>query len=370
MNHRSRTNDILGYLNPSTMRVFFLYVGQGEATFALVPDGVGGHRSMLIDCNRAPSLGGVDLVAFLDDVLGRDDPRANGQPFLDVFVNTHPHNDHLGGIDKIRDSVFVNEVWHSGHKPSREHDGPYQDLRKLIKQVTKRGGKEETLLGSRTPTSWGAAEIQVLSPAEYIVDEIEDEEPGARDRRIHDQCAVLRLSYGSLWAQARILITGDSDKTAWQRITPYHGRPDENRVASEVLSASHHGSYTFFKDRQDDPEPYTEHLDAIAPTHVIISAPDQDDSKHGHPDDEAVEHYEAKVGRHNVHHMGSRAWTFVVDVRADGGYHLFSDRGQLAKAFPLEDAKNDSGPGNGGGGTASTFEVISRVEKSRPMGAG
>lgn len=368
MNHRSRTSDIIGRLDPFTMRVFFLYVGQGEATFALVPDGNGGHRSMLIDCNRAPSLGGIDLVAFLDDVLGHDDPRANGQPFLDVFINTHPHNDHLCGIDRIRDSVFVNEVWHSGHKPSREHDGPYQNLRALIKQVTRRGGKAETLFGSRTPIPWGAAEIQVLSPAEYIVDEIADEKPEARDRRIHDQCAVLRLSYGTPWVQARILITGDSDKTAWQRITSYYGQPDENRIASHILSASHHGSYTFFKDRQDDPEPYTEHLDAIAPTHVIISAPDQGDSKHGHPDDEAVERYEAKVGKQNIHHMGSRARTFVVDVSADGNYRLFSDRNQLAKEFPLDDAtSNDSGTGSGG--SASSFEIISRVEKSRPMGS-
>lgn len=350
------------------MRVIFLYVGQGESTFVLAPDGNGKHLSMLIDCNRAPSQSGIDIAAFLVDVLGAKGKTVDGKPTLDVFVNTHPHSDHLGGLDKIRDAVVIQDVWHSGHRPGREHDGAYQELQKLLNEVKKRGGKEITLLGSRTPQSWGLADVHVLSPAEYIVDEIADEKPADRYKRIHDQCAVLRIGYGANSPKTGVLITGDSDKTAWQRITSYHGTKEQNRIASQVLSASHHGSYTFFKDRQDDQEPYTAHLVAINPDYVIISAPDQDDSKHHHPDDEAVERYEAIVGKENVLHMGTRAWSFIVDIQPNGTYTITSDRGELAGAFPLEGSNSGPDSEGNGGNKGSGFGIISRVENSRPMG--
>lgn len=356
------TNDILGPVGPDTMRVIFLYVGQGEATLVFMPNGSGGHHSMLIDCNRGASLKGIDLGKLLADALPKN---GNGRPRLDVFANTHPHSDHLGGLPDVRKAVDVGEVWHSGHKPSSAHEGPYGDLADLIREVKKRGGDgaETLLLASRTPRAWGSGEVHILSPAEYIVDEIDDETPEQRDARIHDQCAVLRLSYGTAKQMTHVLITGDSDKSAWKRITAYHGKPEDNRVKAHVLSASHHGSYTFFKDRCDDPEPYEDHLAAIAPDHVVVSAPDQEDSKHGHPDDDAMERYTQAVGDKQVHHMGSRGYSFVVDAYGDGRYTVFDDRGDLAKTFPF-DANGDGG----GGDKPKAPAVISRVEHSRPMG--
>lgn len=361
----SVTNEILGPLASDTMRVIFLYVGQGEATLALMPDGAGGHLSMLIDCNRGPSLGGIDLAKFLADALPR--PTLSSRPRLDVFANTHPHNDHLCGLDHVSKAVDVGAVWHSGHKPSSAHEGPYGDLAALAREVKRRGGSETIFLASRTPSAWGAGEVHVLSPAEYIVDEIAGETPEQRDARIHDQCAVLRLAYGAPGDPTRVLVTGDSDKTAWRRITEYHAKPEENRVKAHVLSASHHGSYTFFKDRHDDPEPYEDHLLAIAPEHVIVSAPDQKDSKHGHPDDDAMDRYTRAVGEDRVHHMGSRRFSFVVDAYRSGSYSLLDDRGDLARAFAFDENRDDGDDG-AGGDSPKAPAVISRIEHSRPMG--
>lgn len=361
----SATSEILGPLASDTMRVIFLYVGQGESTLVLMPDGSGGHLSMLIDCNRGRSLNGIDLPKFLTDALPRR--TAAGRPLLDVFANTHPHNDHLCGLDDVSKAVDVAAVWHSGHKPSSAHQGPYGDLAALVREVKRRGGSETLFQASRAPTAWGAGEVHVLSPAEYIVDEIMGETPEQRDARIHDQCAVLRLAYGTPGDPTRVLVTGDSDKTAWIRIAEYHGKPEQNRVKSHVLSASHHGSYTFFKDRCDDPDPYEAHLLAIAPEHVIVSAPDQKDSKHSHPDDDAMERYTRSVGKDRVHHMGSRGFSFVVDAYRGGSYSLLDDRGDLARAFPFDENRDD-GDGGGGGGRPRTPAVISRIEHSRPMG--
>jgi len=347
------------------MRIIFLYVGQGESTLVLMPDGYGHHLSMLIDCNRGDSLKGIDLPKMLCDVLAKN---SASKPVLNVFVNTHPHSDHLSGLDDIRKTVNVGEVWHSGHKPSSAHEGPYGDLATLIKEVKKNGGNENQLEGRGVAYTWGSGQVHVLSPAEYVVDEIEKETPEQRDARIHEQCVVLRISYGSNGSQTRVLITGDSDKTAWKRIVGYHGKPKENRVQAQVLSASHHGSYTFFKDSADDEEPYEEHLKAIAPERVIISAPDQKDSKHGHPDDDAIKRYSKAVGKDNVHHMGSRGWSFFVDAFADGTYIFGDDRGELARTFCFDENEDDSDGGGGTGARKAAPAIISRVERSRPMG--
>lgn len=345
------------------MRAIFLFVGQGESTLFLMPDGAA-HRSMLVDCNRAPKLGGIDLPMLLKDLPTRSGDEAR----LDLFANTHPHNDHVCGIGKIHDAVRIEEVWHSGHKPSNHHEGPYRDLQDVMNAVKKRGGKVEELRGSRSATAFADGFIDIVSPAAYVCDDIAGEEPEARDRRIHEHCAVLRVRYGS-GEMRGVMITGDSDKCAWsQHITEYHGKEDDNRISSSILSASHHGSRTFFKENEDDENPYTTHLDRIDPSYVVVSSPDQSDSVHDHPHADAMAFYENHVGADNVLHMGSRKWSFVLDVKSDGTYSIYSDRGDLAKTYGLKDeSTNESG--NGSGGRAPVI-IVPRVEQSRPMGRG
>jgi competence protein ComEC len=125
---------------------------------------------------------------------------------LDVFINTHPHTIYhaIGatGIKDIYDEVSISEVWHSGHKPSKDHDSAYKDLEDIIKGV----GQKNTfqLLGSNEENKLekeihpiGDITYNVLSPAEYVVEEIKNEKPQARDKRIHEQCGVIRFGYGS-----------------------------------------------------------------------------------------------------------------------------------------------------------------------------
>ena len=355
----SRTEEILGTLEDGILRAIFLYVGQGEATLVFFPKAEGGHLSMLVDCNRAVDLQGIDLVRLLADVL----PNKN----LDYFVNTHPHSDHLGGLKEIRETFTITNVWHSGHKPGKKHDGPYQELKALIDAAKGSVGK---MLGSRTPIQVGEAEVQILAPAQYVKDEIEGETDDQRYNRIHEHCAVLRISYGSSVQQGRFLITGDSDKAAWRSYIRYYYDGDHNRVQSDILSASHHGSRTFFKTNADDEDPYTEHLTQISPRYVIISAPSRSESRHDHPHEDALELYKAEVGEEGIYHMGDggRKWSFVMDIRSDGSFTLKNDRGRLAAMFGIG-TEDDGDSGDDGGGSHSRSRVsISYVGHSRPMG--
>lgn len=354
-------------LNPpaKVFRAIFLFVGQGESTLFLVPDGTM-HKSMLVDCNRAPKLGGIDLPKLLQNLPTKRD---DGSARLDVFVNTHPHNDHVCGVGDIHDATHIEQVWHSGHVPSKDHQGPYQDLLDVIKAVRKRGGTIEELLGTRDVRAFGDAEIHVVAPAQHVCDDLADEEPAARDRRIHEHCTVLRIRYGS-GDMRGVLITGDSDKAAWSKhITDYHGKDDDNRIAASVLSASHHGSRTFFKECEDDDDVYTKHLDRIDPSHVVVSAPDQADSPHGHPHDDAMELYRDRVGDDNVLHMTSQRSSFVLDVQEDGSFEIYSDRSELAETYGLEEPTDEEDSGGTPAKKAAPAIYIPRIEQSRPMGS-
>lgn len=325
-------------------RIVFLYVGQGESTFMAVPDGEG-HLVLLVDCHIDESLGGIQLPLMLKD-LGKT---------IDIFINTHPHNDHLKGIKAIAEVVDIAEVWHSGHTPGKGHKEAYDELKEVMDDLPEE--KVRVLKGTRASQSLGDINYNVLAPAEYVSDEIDDEDPETRYRRIHEQCAVLRFCYGSPDCQC-ILITGDADLAAWKNhITDYH----QDRLPSIVLSASHHGSRTFFKEKEED-EPYTDHIKKISSSYLVISAPKQDESPHGHPHKDALELYEEYIDNSNILHLGANRECVIVDITADGGIEVYSDK-ELVEAY--------GGQGNeDGGGSRKGFlpgTVYTSIDH-KPMG--
>lgn len=314
-------------------RTVFLYVGQGESTLLVIPDGQG-WKYMLIDTNTDVENGGIDVVKLLKDLLD------NG---LDVFVNTHPHNDHLKGLKAIYDAVTIKEVWHSGHTPGKAHYDAYEELRDVMSHIGSKnifrlkGSNEENKLDDKS-YSLGDIGFNVLSPAEYVADEIADEKPEDRYNRIHEQCGVIKFFYGT--ERKCILITGDTDKAAWQiHITDYHRK----RLSSDILSAAHHGSRTFFKDNEDDEEPFEEHLKAIGPSHLVISAPKQSESPHGHPHDDAMELYRKYVDEDNLYHLGKNRESVIVDIYDDGDIEVKPDKDLVEHyGFKSEDSTSKS----------------------------
>ncbi|HMY55585.1 MAG TPA: hypothetical protein PK671_21650, partial [Candidatus Obscuribacter sp.] len=166
------------------VRVAFLYVGQGASAVVFAADG-SAYKVVLVDINLDTCSGGIDVPKLMHDLL-------DGQS-LHAFANTHPHNDHLNGTNKLSDTITINNVWHSGHIPSKKYGSKYSELESLIKKVKKNGGEEFILEGSRSAIAIGDAFYHVLSPAQYVTDEVNEEEADARYARIHEQCAVLKF---------------------------------------------------------------------------------------------------------------------------------------------------------------------------------
>ncbi len=311
---------------PGIFRTVFLYTGQGESTLLVIPTGstVDDYMYVLVDSDRDKEENEIDLVDLFNDLF-----KTSGE--LSTFINTHPHNDHIGGIKEVYDEIGFKEVWHSNHKAGGEHKKKYEDFTYVVKEVGK--SNEYFLKGSndlnkiRTSDDkevikkLGQIDYQVLSPAEYLCDDIEEGTADERNRRIHEQCGVIKFTYGK--DAKSILITGDSDKEAWkEHITDYH----KKNLPSYVLSASHHGSRTFFKENEDDKDVYEAHIKEIKPTYLVISAPKQKDSPHGHPHDDAMELYKRHVEDDNILHLGANLESVIVDIDADGNIEVKTDK--------------------------------------------
>ena len=159
--------------NMGVLRVTFLYVGQGDATLLTIPDG-DSFIYTLIDTNNDKNNGGIDLTKLLKDLLGDTDEL--------TFINTHPHSDHLKGLKGIHEEVTIKEIWHSGHKPGKDHDDAYQEMKGVINAIGT--ANEYVLFGTndhnKIRKSDKEAEVEkklgdidyvVMSPAEYVQDE-------------------------------------------------------------------------------------------------------------------------------------------------------------------------------------------------------
>jgi competence protein ComEC len=330
------------------VRVVFLHVGQGSSAIVLAAHGWT-YKAVLVDINLDVKNGGIDVPRLMADLMGKDRL---------AFANTHPHKDHLRGVVDLEKMVPLGEVWHSGHIPGRDHADAYNDLQQVIRKVKNAGGIEKVLKGSRDSAPFGEAQYYTFAPAKYVDDEIGDEPPEVRYRRIHEQCAVLKFGIGDTW----VMIPGDADRDAWENyITYYH----KDRLKAAVFAAAHHGSRTFFRyDEKDDP--FLDGLKAIAPTYVVISAPTRKESPFDHPHEDAVELYATQVGRTNILHTGEKRHSFICDIFRDGQLHIIPDNGALVETYPIG---NDEG---GDGGKQRTPAIIispplERVDY-RPMG--
>jgi len=340
----NKAQEIIIPQEPGIFRTVFLYVGQGDSTLLVLPFGET-YKYMLIDCNKDDSLGGIDLPAMLKDLTDT----------LHYFVNTHPHIDHISGIKEIADAVKIKKIWHSGHRPGGEHKEAFKELEKVMNSLNKKD--IEVLLGTRDDLQIGDVTYNILSPAEYVSDEVEDEKPEVRYARIHEQCTVLRFRYGE--DEKQVLITGDADLDAWQKhITEYH----KERLPSTVLSAVHHGSRSFFK-KDENNEPYKEHLKAISASYLVISAPKQEESEHDHPHDDALEIYEEYFDEDYILHLGKNRECVIVDIRKDGSIEVRWDK-ELIETYGTQDGEDDDGGSKKG---VRAAVVYTKLDK-KPMG--
>lgn len=311
----------------------FVDVGQGDSTLIRLPDG----EYMLTDvCRRSGC--GIDLFKLLDDRLPEGE---DGRLRLKYLVITHAHDDHITGVGDLYDRYEVEWLWlpqHEERKKVAKHFGEYQRVvEEHPEDRIKRPQGSRTPLGEKDPDYNLGEDISIrcFSPPGYIEIEETLSEEEAKEK-VHENCLVLRVTYQG---ETSVLLTGDSDLACWQRIHGYYNdQPDEETgaevLSADALAASHHGSRTFFKPGDEDSEPWTDALEAIAPDLVVVSV--GEDNDHGHPHADMMEAYRGECGAENVHET-AQSGTVLLEADSGGDYRVSLDPGNYAEDYAWDE---------------------------------
>lgn len=216
------------------MTVTFIDVGQGDSTLVELPDG----KVMLIDAGEASASQSV-LDAL--EVAGVDE--------IDYLVATHPHADHIGGMEAVLDAYDVGAVWMPDAPDTTETYEGFLDA------VDAEGCPvEEATAGEEIVGEDAGYTVDVLAPS----DDVDSED-------MNDYSAIVKVTYGD----TALLFTGDASA---QEIV------DANPGHVDVLKAAHHGSETGTN---------TEVMTETTPEFVVMSY--AEGNSYGHPDQSALD---------------------------------------------------------------------------------
>lgn len=206
--------------------VYFIDVGEADAT--LVSNN--GHY-MLIDAGNNED--GKLLVNYFKD-LGIDK--------FDYLICTHPHEDHIGGMDNIIREIKVNKFY----IPDVSVDYmTYTEVIKILKE--KNIPIEEPKIDSMF--NLGNSKTKIL----YLNDDSED---------INLDSMILKIYYG----ETSLIITGDAPSDAENSIL-------DKDIKSNVLRVGHHGS---------NASTSANFLYKVHPEYSIISVGKDNDYHHPH----------------------------------------------------------------------------------------
>ena len=233
-----------------TISIKMLDVGQGDAILIQTQEQTG-----LIDTS---------------DVDERDKLRAQlakaGVKKIDKVILTHPHADHIGGMEVLLDGSYeIGSIYDNGMPSTSKLYLSY------MKKAKARGIPHHALKAGDVLDFGGGAQFKVLSPEESLV------QKGQQKGYKHDpnnESVVGRLTFG----QFAMLFTGDAEKEAEASIAARYG----SELKSQVLKAPHHGSKTSSS---------AAYLRLVQPETCVISCGAGND--YGHPHKETLKKYAA-----------------------------------------------------------------------------
>lgn len=219
------------------VKVTILDVGQGESILVTTES-----KSLLIDTGENDK--GDEVIDYLTRL---------GVTSLDYVLATHPHSDHIGGMDFVLENIPVGQVLF-GAVPDdvTPTTKTYTDVLGVIKdkniplKIVSHG--ESYALG-------GGASLTILGP----VDEYDD---------LNDCSVVSRLDFGD----TSFLFNGDMESKAEKALIKSGAN-----IKADVMTMGHHGSKTSSSE---------EYFGRVAPEFASISC--GKGNKYGHPNAETL----------------------------------------------------------------------------------
>ena len=262
------------------LTIKMLNVGQGDAILIQTK-----KQNILIDTSDIDER--EKLVAELDKTRIKK---------LDRVILTHPHADHIGGIERlVKDGKLnIKEI----------DDNGMESNSKIYKNYLKAAEASNIPIGHLKDGDvldfGGGVKFTVFYPTTTLL------EAGAQKNYKHDpnnESIVGRLTYKNF----SMLFTGDAEKKVENDLL---NSSHKSELKSTILKSSHHGSKT---------SAGADFMKAVAPEYVVISAgePDKEGGNtYGHPHKAALNAYlKCGVDGSNIF------WTYMngtITITTDG----------------------------------------------------
>ena len=240
----------------SSLKITMLNVGQGDSILIQTS-----KQNILIDTSDVDERS--KLVSELDKA---------GVTTFDKVILTHPHADHIGGMEKLlKDKKYtVKEVYDNGIASTSKL---YLNYMKALKDG---GIKHGTLKAGDTADFGGGVKFEVLFPPQSLIDAVND---GKQKTDPNNESIVGRLVYKNF----SMMFTGDAELKVESEIWADN---KDTKLKSTILKAGHHGSHTSSSEN---------FVRVVKPEYVLISAGEPTDKRggntYGHPHVEPLQTY-------------------------------------------------------------------------------
>ena len=215
------------------LRVSFIDVGQGDSEFIELPNG----ETMLIDAGTNET--GKNVVDYIKSL---------GYTSINYVVGTHPHEDHIGGLDDVIKTFDIGSIY----MPKITADT------KTFEDVLD-AAESKNLMINTAKSGVSIMDTEDLS-VKFLAPTLDSYE------NTNDYSAVVKVVYGD----TSYLFTGDAEEFSENLIT--------DDVKADVLKVGHHGSSTSTS---------TEFLKKVSPSSAVISC--GKGNSYGHPHSETLQ---------------------------------------------------------------------------------
>lgn len=325
-------------------KIKFYPVGNGDNVLVALSD----NTTIMIDCqflNCAETSDGVTVYDVKSDILKEIQKDRNNNPYVDLFINTHPHDDHCKGFethfytgapddytkaDRDNNKIIIGELWVTQMAFSNNlcsDGGAIRREAKRRKKLFDDNSPEKNRRGNRIKIIGYNANNEYNSDLHYIpgttVSTINgstspyvsifihapfksDLVRGQADKDCNAASIVAQMSfsqtpYGNVVSQ--FIFGGDADHYVWEKVLEKSKHNNnENKLNWDLFLAPHHCSWSFFNDRpqKDNPTPQDYSLEFLdyrnQGGHVIASSKKIENKEPNPPHYAAKEEYEKKVG--------------------------------------------------------------------------
>lgn len=220
-----------------TLRVNYIDVGQGDSIFIQLPN----KETMLIDAGEAYEVDNV--INYLNNL---------GIKKIDYVVGTHPHTDHIGGLEEVINTFDVSTIY---MPKVSSNSKTFEDL---LTTISNKGLKVKTAKSGVVVLSEDNLKLEFIAPN------------SDNYSNLNNYSAVLKLTY----LDNTFLFMGDAETLSEDEIT--------YDVDADVIKVGHHGS---------DSSSSVEFVKKVSPEYAIIMV--GEGNSYNHPYQSIIDRYES-----------------------------------------------------------------------------